>query len=142
MVMQIFCSIGDPPPYKATVAEFQHFAPGSFKRVEDEWWGIWERDQDDAAMESQGVIADRSLEHLASSDTGVVKFRQMLMKAIEQVERGEAPTPGVPSDDEVVLLETYKTLVVDDPTEVRNADLGQRLQIRQPYDLAQPIKNE
>jgi 5,5'-dehydrodivanillate O-demethylase oxygenase subunit len=136
MVMQIFCSIGDAPPYKTTAAEFQHFAPGSVKRVEDGWWGIWERDQDDAAMESQGAIADRSLEHLASSDTGIVKFRNMLMKAIDEVERGENPTPGVPTDDEVVFLETYKTLAVDDPTAVRNAELGEKLQIRQPYDVA------
>lgn len=93
-------------------------------------------------MESQGVIADRSLEHLASTDTGVVKFRRMLMKAIDEVERGEAPTPGMPPSDEVVMLETYKTLGIEDPREVRNAELGERLHIRQPYDVAKETASE
>jgi 5,5'-dehydrodivanillate O-demethylase len=135
LTFQMFCSIGDPPPYKTTVAEFQSYPPGVFKRVEDGWWDIWERDQDDAAMESQGVIANRSLENLASSDAGIVKFRRMLMKSIDAVERGENPTFGVQTDDQIVEFETYKTLGIDDPTQLHFAELGEKLEIRPPYDV-------
>jgi 5,5'-dehydrodivanillate O-demethylase oxygenase subunit len=137
MTYQIFCSMGDKPPYKTTVAEYQTLTPGNYKRVEDGWWGIWERDQDDAAMESQGTIADRTLEHLASSDIGVVKFRRMLSTSIDAVARGASPTFGVPPNDEVVMLETYKTLGLEDPTKIRHAGVGEKLAIRHPYDVAE-----
>ncbi len=135
LTFQMFCSIGDPPPYKTTVAEFQGYPPGGFKRVEDGWWDIWERDQDDAAMESQGVIANRALEHLATSDIGITKFRRMLMKSIDAVERGEAPVGLIPPNDDVVMLESFKTLGIDNPTEVHNADLGEQLDVIAPYDV-------
>jgi 5,5'-dehydrodivanillate O-demethylase len=67
---------------------------GVYERVEDGWWGLASREQDRAAQESQGRIADRSRETLATSDRGVVMFRRMLTEAIAAVERGDDP-PGV-----------------------------------------------
>jgi hypothetical protein len=86
-------------------------------------------------MEGQGIIADRTQEHLATSDAGIVKFRKMLFRSIDAVERGEPPLGTVPPNDDVVEFETYKTLGIDDPTQVRRADIGEQLSIKPPYDL-------
>ena len=39
----------------------------------------------------QGPISDRTQEHLASSDKGVVLYRRMLLEQMDRVERGEEP---------------------------------------------------
>lgn len=78
---------------------------GVYERVEDGWWGLASREQDRAAQESQGLIADRTREILATSDRGVILFRRMLDEAIKAVERGEDP-PGIvrqPGNDLVVF---------------------------------------
>ena len=67
---------------------------GTYERVEDGWWNLASREQDRAAQESQGLVADRTREFLASSDRGVILFRRMLEEALEAVARGEDP-PGV-----------------------------------------------
>lgn len=67
---------------------------GIYERVDDGWWGLASREQDRAAQESQGLIADRSRETLATSDRGVVMFRRMLVEAIAACDCGEDP-PGV-----------------------------------------------
>jgi hypothetical protein len=50
--------------------------------------------QDLAAQESMGAIVDRSREHLGASDRAVITYRQILMDAIESVQRGDDP-PGM-----------------------------------------------
>jgi len=65
--------------------------PGVYKRAQDEWWGIDTHEQDRVAQESQGVIADRTKEHLASSDQGILMMRKMVKESIEAVQRGEDP---------------------------------------------------
>ena len=47
--------------------------------------------QDMAAWSQQGIIADRTREHLGSSDALVVAYRQLLKKQIDRVEAGEEP---------------------------------------------------
>jgi 5,5'-dehydrodivanillate O-demethylase oxygenase subunit len=47
--------------------------------------------QDVVAWAGQGVLADRSKEHLGRSDIGVVKLRQQLLADLEAVGRGEDP---------------------------------------------------
>jgi 5,5'-dehydrodivanillate O-demethylase len=64
---------------------------GVYERVEDEWWGIGSNDQDRVVQESQGLIVDRSREHLGSSDRGIIMLRDALKGAIAAVERGEDP---------------------------------------------------
>jgi phthalate 4,5-dioxygenase len=46
---------------------------------------------DQWAVESQGRIHDRTREYLASSDKAIVAYRRLLLRAIEQAERGERP---------------------------------------------------
>jgi phthalate 4,5-dioxygenase oxygenase subunit len=50
---------------------------GNDINVHDQW-----------AVESQGPIQDRTREHLGSTDKGIINYRSMLMKAIDQVEAG------------------------------------------------------
>lgn len=132
---QIWATEGDEPPYTTTTGAFQKTTPGDFRRVEDDWWGLWERDQDDAAIESQGVIADRTREHLATCDLGIVKMRRMLLRSIDAVTKGEEPAARIPPNDDVIELESYKTMVGDTPDAVRQPKEGERLQIIAPYDL-------
>jgi len=47
--------------------------------------------QDGMAWETQGPLADRSTEHLVSSDKGIVMLRNLLRIQIEKVKRGDDP---------------------------------------------------
>ena len=70
---------------------------------------------DAEAMVSQGPLAARSREHLASSDRGVILIRQRIREALDAVERGEDPagvTRGVPGVDTQLVETTAGNLVV------------------------------
>ena len=56
-------------------------------------------DQDRAAQESQGEICDRTMEHLGSSDEGVILLRRIYREAMEDVRQGQDPR-GVVRDPE------------------------------------------
>lgn len=45
--------------------------------------------QDQWAVESPGAIVDRTREHLAKSDVGIIKYRRLLLRGIEELARGE-----------------------------------------------------
>jgi 5,5'-dehydrodivanillate O-demethylase len=47
--------------------------------------------QDEAAWVAQGPISDRTKEHLATSDKGIILYHRLLMENIDKVERGEDP---------------------------------------------------
>ena len=53
--------------------------------MQDGWWNLPNREQDRVAQESQGLIADRTKEHLATSDQGILMLRQMIRDAIGDV---------------------------------------------------------
>lgn len=67
--------------------------------------------QDHMAWETQGPIADRSVERLASSDRGVVMFREMLMREIRRVQEGLDPI-GVRREPDHPMIETNLEPVV------------------------------
>jgi 5,5'-dehydrodivanillate O-demethylase len=71
---------------------FKKSEPAVYKRVPDGWWNIYTHDQDRVAQESQGAVADRTKEHLASSDQGIIMLRKMMMEAIDAVAHGKDPT--------------------------------------------------
>jgi len=64
-------------------------------------------DQDGMAWETQGLMADRTKEHLVSSDKGLVMFRQMLRLQIEAVKKGQDPM-GVVRDPEKNTIIEFK----------------------------------
>jgi hypothetical protein len=61
--------------------------------------------QDHMAWETQGPIADRSVEHLSYSDRGVVLLRRVMKEQIERVQRGEDPI-GVQRGDDPPMINT------------------------------------
>lgn len=70
---------------------FKKSEPGVYKRVQDGWWNLYTHEQDRVAQESQGVIADRTKEHLASSDQGIIMLRRMIKESIDAVRQGRDP---------------------------------------------------
>jgi 5,5'-dehydrodivanillate O-demethylase len=61
--------------------------------------------QDHMAWETQGPIADRSVERLATTDRGIVMYRNVLKREIERVQRGEDPK-GVVRDPDHAMIDT------------------------------------
>jgi len=54
--------------------------------------------QDEMAWVGQGGVSDRTLEHLVTSDKGVILYHNLIMESIDKVERGEDPM-GVVRDE-------------------------------------------
>ena len=54
--------------------------------------------QDCAIQESMGPIADRTREHLGTSDIAIIQIRKMLLETVHAHERGETP-PGLDPRD-------------------------------------------
>ncbi|HSB24553.1 MAG TPA: aromatic ring-hydroxylating dioxygenase subunit alpha, partial [Burkholderiaceae bacterium] len=68
--------------------------------------GMGEEDinrHDQWAVESMGAIQDRTREHLGTSDKVIMANRRMLLKAIEQVQRGERPPMALRPDEAAAL---------------------------------------
>jgi len=64
---------------------------GVYQPLESDWWGIDVNDQDRMVVEQQGVIADRTREHLGASDGGIILVRQMMREALAAVAAGQDP---------------------------------------------------
>jgi 5,5'-dehydrodivanillate O-demethylase len=62
--------------------------------------------QDHMAVVTQGAIARREIEHLGSSDVGIVLYRELLMRQMERVERGQDPmnVHRKPTEDRVITF--------------------------------------
>ncbi len=78
-------------PFILKTRGFENDIPGVYDRVDDGWWGIASHDQDRIAQESQGLIFDRTKEHLGTSDQGVILLRSMLKESIDAVLEGKDP---------------------------------------------------
>jgi len=81
---------------------------GVYPREIDGYWNIPSNEQDRVAQETQGVIADRTIEHLAESDRGIVMFRRKLREDIDAVAAGRDPSCVTrdPADDKIIKFET------------------------------------
>ena len=55
--------------------------------------------QDEMVWVGQGPVSDRTVEHLATSDKGVMLYHKLILESIDKVERGEDPM-GVIRDPE------------------------------------------
>jgi len=69
--------------------------------------------QDHMAWETQGPIADRTQERLATSDRGVIMLREMLLSNIERVEKGLDPKGVIrdPAQDTMIDTNLSESLV-------------------------------
>lgn len=92
----------EPPNQR--LAGMKTSIPGVYDRVEDDWWHLASHEQDRMAMETQGLITDRSGEHLGDSDRGVMLLREMVRESIEAVEQGRDPIGVIRDieDDEII----------------------------------------
>lgn len=66
--------------------------------------------QDMAMWESMGPIADRSYDHLGSSDLAIIQFRRQMAAAAKAVQKGE-PAIGTASATRQVDLASYEGVV-------------------------------
>ena len=82
---------GEPPQPVAAVRSSQYDANGKLVTTTIP-------SQDMIGWTMQGTISDRTREHLASSDVGVIMYRKMLNEQIERVARGDEPTVGIVRD--------------------------------------------
>ncbi|MDB5794069.1 MAG: Rieske (2Fe-2S) domain protein [Noviherbaspirillum sp.] len=89
---RIFCVYFTPSPTETAPPDQEH--PYEYLPVRDEQ-GKYRfhviKAQDAMAWETQGGLADRSREHLGSSDRGIVMFRKLLKEQIEIVRNGGEP---------------------------------------------------
>jgi len=75
----------------------------------------WPLSEDVVMWETQGVIADRTQEHLGASDKGVALLRKMMFDNIERVQNGQDPI-GVYRDDRVIETNFEKSITMTYPT--------------------------
>ena len=80
--------------------------------------------QDHMAWETQGPIADRSIERLATTDRGIVMLRNMMKREIEKVQRGEDPM-AVVRDPNHAMIDTHLTESIEEMLETRGAGFGE-----------------
>ena len=59
------------------------------------------------AWETQGPIADRTKERLATADGGIVMLREMLKENIERVQAGLDPIHGFTRDPDQPMIDTH-----------------------------------
>lgn len=69
--------------------------------------------QDQAAQESMGPIADRTIEHLGTADIAVITTRRLLLKACRDIEEGRDPLGSQLESIKVRAAE--KTMTADRP---------------------------
>lgn len=87
------------PGTKAPRQDYVPYRQVPLKNGNGNWILDFTFNQDYMAWSEQGPIAERHLEKLGLSDQGIVLYRQMLLREIEKVRRGEDPM-GVFRDPE------------------------------------------
>src|SRR5207244_1878216 len=81
------------PPYKDPAYAVHPFTRHNMRLVDVPGYNHtdWVQAQDYMAWETQGRIADRTVERLATSDRGVLMLREMMREEIEKVRQGLDP---------------------------------------------------
>jgi len=104
------------PDYKPRVGRHNDWGFNAQEQREHTFTGMGQdiNVHDQWAVESPGAIQDRTREHLASSDKGIMAFRRMLLAAIDAVEKDQ-PVPLLPRSSEqakeLMGPETIDTIV-------------------------------
>jgi hypothetical protein len=85
---------------------------GVYKWDESTGW-FTRGDQDRLAQESQGPIYDRTTEHLAYTDRGVILLRRLYKESIEAVNRGRDPLGLIrdPAKNQMIRLIPHEDLL-------------------------------
>jgi hypothetical protein len=79
------------PDYKPRLGQANDYGFNTREQQDRTYTGMGEdiNLHDQWAVESQGLIQDRTREHLGQSDKGIVAYRKILLANIRQVTRGE-----------------------------------------------------
>jgi phenylpropionate dioxygenase-like ring-hydroxylating dioxygenase large terminal subunit len=95
---------------------------------------------DQFACESQGPIHDRTREHLAASDRGIVSYRRMLLEAIDTVRSGGHPPMWLDAEQAGALSgpDTVDGIGPSDGWEAYWRDLAERRRGGAPWLAVQP----
>jgi 5,5'-dehydrodivanillate O-demethylase oxygenase subunit len=102
--------------------------------------------QDFIAWVGQGTIADRSEEHLATSDRGILLQRKRFLSDLEAIARGEDPTAIIRDPERnrsVPLPVADRKYLVDGVTReelMRHPVLGKHLTDGYPFQIGQPAE--
>ncbi len=70
------------------------------------------RAQDAAMVESAGPIVDRSLEHLGTSDTAVIRMRRLLLRAARDLQQGIEPKAA--TNGGLYAVRSHSTVIDED----------------------------
>ncbi|MFN3734334.1 Rieske 2Fe-2S domain-containing protein [Comamonas testosteroni] len=86
---------------------------------------------DQWAVESQGAIQDRTREHLGTTDKGIIAYRKLLVKAIEDNLAGKSELPMVINAEQATAFRGPPSIdglaaVANVPTYCEDADLKRR----------------
>lgn len=86
--------------------------PGVYRWDESIGW-FARGDQDRVAQESQGAIYDRTTEHLAYTDRGVILLRKLYKESIEAVQKGLDPVGVIrdPEKNQMIRLVPHEDLL-------------------------------
>jgi 5,5'-dehydrodivanillate O-demethylase len=106
----------DGQPTQSVLLKSQGFKksePGVYRRVQDGWWNLYTHEQDRVAQENQGLIADRTKEHLASSDQGIIMLRKMIRESIDAVLAGKDPFGVIrdPNENKSITFDSSRDAV-------------------------------
>lgn len=95
----------DPPDAVYPEATFQKFPKHG-----------WPLSEDVVMWETQGVIPDRTKEHLGASDKGVALLRKTMFDEIAKVQRGEDPMGVCRDPDRIIDTNFEKSITMKYPT--------------------------
>jgi hypothetical protein len=62
-------------------------------------------------------------------------MRKMVKQAIDDVREGKDPVHVIRGANPTIKLEAFKSILGDKKGEIRNAELGKKLQVIEPFDL-------
>jgi 5,5'-dehydrodivanillate O-demethylase len=137
-LFQVWGYQDQPPPYTLKTAGIQKTVRGEYERVDDDWFGLGDRSQDDAPQDNQGRdrITDRSLENLGASDRGIVLYRRMLRESVDAVQQGKDPIGIIREDGkyDVINFDALKSGFDFGGASLRSDELASRLRMREPMD--------
>jgi phthalate 4,5-dioxygenase oxygenase subunit len=94
------------------------------------------RAQDAAMTESPGPIVDRSLEHLGTSDTAIIRMRKLLIDGARNLENGIEPAAA--GDGAIYRVRSHSVVINEDVDFDERADILEGMRVGGTSDGAGP----
>ena len=94
------------------------------------------RAQDAAMTESAGAIVDRSLEHLGTSDTAIIKMRRLMIDGARNLENGIEPPSA--QDGALFRVRSHSVMIDEAVDFDERADILDAMRVAKPDDAPGP----